>query len=188
MLFLFDIGLPMIIPSMYFMVIALIPIVLLESYYAARNLRIRFSRTVGSFTFGNVVSTLVGIPITWMLLFGIQIVTGGTSAWDTRTVFGKLFAVTVQAPWLMPFSPEEFWMGYAAAMFLLIPFFFATWFIEYVMTRNKLAIEVVEANDAIDLPSAERRVWKAVRNANLLSYGLIALLLVVSFVMTAKRY
>ena len=186
MILLFDIGLPMIMPSMYFMAIALIPIVLLEGYYAARKLRIRFSKTVGRFAWANLISTLVGIPLTWMLLFGIQLASGGDRGADTRAFWGKVYAVTVQAPWVLPYSEEEFfWYFHAAALFLLIPFFFATWLIEYTVTRNKLASEI--ANDTSDLPRAEHLVWKTVRNANLLSYGLIAILLVLSLIITAGR-
>lgn len=117
----------MIMPTMYFMLPALIPTVLLESLYLAKRLRVRFSRTAGSVTLGNIVSTIVGIPLTWGLLFLIQIVTGGTSSFQAQGFAGKVLSVTLQAPWLLPFDPEDFWIFHAAALFLLVPFFFATW-------------------------------------------------------------
>lgn len=85
----------------------------------------------------------------------------------------------------MPFGENESWMFPAAALFLLVPFFFATWLVEYVVMRNKLAIEIVESrSDSIELKDAEAMVFRGVRNANLLTYGLIALLLVTGLVFT----
>ncbi len=168
----------MIMPTMYFMVGALIPIVLIESWYVSKVLRIRFSSTIGRLAIANIVSTLVGLPLTWVLLFGIQVVTGGL-AYGTGGYTEKILTVTLQAPWLPPFGPEESWMFHSAALFLLIPFFFATYFIEYVVVRDKLATEA--AGD--DIGAAEQRVLRAVRNANLLSYGLIAVLLVGSLIL-----
>ena len=53
------------------------------------------------------------------------------------------------------------------------------------MMRDKLAIEVVQSRDgAIELKEAERTVFRGVRGANLLSYGLIALLVGISLVIT----
>ena len=106
----------------------------------------------------------------------------------TLELSGERCTVTVQAPWVLPYSEEEFfWYFHAAALFLLIPFFFATWLIEYWVTRNKFAIEVVDSHESIDLRPAENLVWKAVRNANILSYGLIAILLVANLAMTETR-
>jgi hypothetical protein len=54
---------------------------------------------------------------------------------DIGTVAGKVFAVTVRAPWLIPYESQLCWMVPAAALFLLVPFFFASWLIEYWVTR-----------------------------------------------------
>lgn len=182
---LFDMGLPMIMPTMYFMVLALVPIILIEAFYVSRVLAIRFKSALGSAAFGNIVSTIVGIPLTWFLLFIIQVISGGTSTFNVGTFARRVLEVTVQAPWILPFSREEFWVFHLAALFLLVPFFFATCLIEYVVMRNKLAIEVVDAGISADIPTAERMVFKAVRNANLISYALIALLLLVSLIFLA---
>ena len=185
MILLLNMGVPMIMPTMFFMVLALIPIVLIESWYVSRALGIRFSGTVSRMGMANVVSTLVGLPFTWLLLFIVQIITGGLSSYGVNGVAGKILAVTLQAPWLLPFEPEEFWMFHSAALFLLIPFFFATWFIEYVIVRNKLSAEVVEPEHTTDDLAAQQMVFKAVGSANLLSYGLIAILLVGSLIWLA---
>lgn len=175
-------GVPMIIPTIYFMVLALIPIILIESFYIARRLRLSYRKTIVSVMVANLVSTVVGLPFTWGLLFLVQIITGGTSTYRVSEPFRRILEVTLQAPWLLPFEPAEFWVFHSAALFLLIPFFFATWLIEYVVMKNKLIVEITEGDPEIDLASAERKISPAIRNANLISYGIIALLLVMSLV------
>jgi hypothetical protein len=184
MILLFDMGLPMIMPTMYFMVAGLIPIVLVEALYLSKSISVRFTRIVGSVAFANIVSTLVGLPLTWLVLFLIQIVTGGTSSYGVTGIPGKVLSVTLQAPWLLPFGPEEFWVFHAAALFLLIPFFIATWLLEYVLVRNKLAIAIMETSGTSDVAAAEKSVFRGMRNANLISYGMIAILLIISLIMS----
>lgn len=184
MTILFNMGLPMIVPAMYFMVIALIPIVFIEAIYLARRLTIPLRHTIGSAAFGNLLSTVVGIPAAWFILLVVQFVTGGASGYGVTGFWRKLFSFTLQAPWLLPFGEDGAWIFPAAALFLLVPFFFATWLVEYVMMRNKLAIEIVERREGIGLKGAERLVFRGVRNANLLTYGLIGLLLSLSLVVS----
>ena len=184
MIFLFNMGLPMIMPTMYFMVLALIPIVLLETWYVSKALDIRFRKAVVSIAGANVVSTLVGLPLTWLLLHLIQI-SAGEASYGVGGLAGMILSVTLQAPWLPPFGAEEFWMFHSAALFLLIPYFLATWLIEYVFVRDRLAIGL-ESKSPGEV-SAKRTIFLAVRNANLLSYGLIAILLVGSLIWLAMR-
>ncbi len=177
--FLFNAGLPMIVPVMFFMAIGLIPIVLIEGALLAARLKVRFRDLIGSVVFGNIVSTIVGIPVTWFVLLMVQFVTGGASGYAVGGFWQKLVSFTLQAPWLLP--SDESWLFSAAALFLLIPFFFASWLIEYVMMRDRLAAEVATRHgDSIELNTTERAVFRGVRDANLLSYGLFALLLSVS--------
>ncbi len=185
MVLLFNMGVPMIMPTMFFMVLALVPIVLIETFYLARRLGISFSSAVGSVAYANVISTIVGLPFTWFVLFLIQIVTGGTSRYDLESFSGKVIFVTLQAPWLPPLDHAEFWVFHGAALFLLIPFFFATWLIEYLVMTTKLVRKIVETHPTIEFSAAGKMLSQAVRNANLLSYGLIAMLLILSLILSA---
>jgi hypothetical protein len=183
MVFLLNMGVPMIMPTMFFMVVALIPIIAMETLYITRRLGIPLRGAVFPVLYANIASTFVGIPLTWGLLFVIQMIMGGTLASGGNGWTGKILEVTLQAPWLMPFPPEHFWVFHSAALFLLIPFFFATWLIEHLVARGTLAAAVCEAQ-MVDWAAAEKKIAPAVRNANLLSYGFIALLLIVSLVVT----
>jgi len=183
MTLLFNMGLPMIVPAMVFMIIGLVPIIFIEAIYLSKRLKIVFREIIGSVIFANVISTIAGIPATWLILFIVQLITGGTSSYGVNGFLGKLLSVTLQAPWLLPFGENEAWIFYIAALFLLIPFFFSTWLVEYVVMRDKLAGGVVNVeNGVIDLKDAEKLVFKGTRNANLLTYGCLAFLLSVGLI------
>ena len=108
----------------------------------------------------NVATTVVGIPLAWLALVVVQLATGGGSAYGLETYLHKFLAVTWQAPWLVY---TDNWMFPAATLTLLVPFFFVSWWIEY---------EIVKRTVVSFHPSG---LSSAVRNANLVSYGLLAL-------------
>ena len=189
--FLLNMGVPMIFPALYLMIAALLPIVFLEGYFFASKLRIDLWRTLRWTALANLISTVVGIPFTWFILFVFQMITGGTSSYNASPFLEKLLSVTIQAPWLLPIERQGSWTIYAAGLFLLIPFFFASWMIEYFALRNKLAAEVyavreqqAQTNDSDQdfaqpqIDDFEGEVKRRVRDANLLSYSLLASFLI----------
>lgn len=112
------------------MVMSLIPIVLVETVVLARALKTRAALLAKSTAIANVVSTIIGIPLTWVALVILELVTDGGSAYGLTTPLQKFLAVTWQAPWLIPYERELYWMIPAASLALLVPFFFASYFIE----------------------------------------------------------
>jgi hypothetical protein len=89
--------------------------------------------------------------------------TGGGSAHGIATPAEKLLAVTWQAPWLMPYEGELYWMMPTASLVLLAPFFFASYVIEaHVISRYECQYPIT-------------RLRPAVFRANLLSYVLLAI-------------
>jgi len=125
-----DAGVPMLFVTFPAMVVALIPVVLLETVVLARTLKTRAAPLAKSAAIANVVSTIVGIPLTWVALVILELVTDGGSAYGLTTPLQKFLAVTWQAPWLIPYERELYWMVPAASLVLLVPFFFASYFIE----------------------------------------------------------
>lgn len=170
-----DIGVPMIFLAIPVMVIALLPIISLEAFALCRSLSLPFNQALRVATFANLASTLVGIPITWLLLVAVQLVTGGGAAYGLKTPLTKFLSVTWQAPWLIPYESDLHWMIPAAGLFLLIPFFFASWYVEYLVAKRIL--KRVDPNDT----------WRGVRNANIISYGLLAVYLVTVLVTARPR-
>jgi hypothetical protein len=113
----------------------------------------------------NLVSTLVGIPVTWGILVFLQLITGAGAGWGLETPLQKVLAVTVQSPWLIPYEGDLDWMVPAAAAVLCVPFFFMSVWCENVVARG-----LVEK-------SLRPNVWQWAWLANSLSYGLILLFL-----------
>ena len=193
---LFNMGVPMIFPTMLLMIVGLLPIVFLEAYLISSGLGIGLRKSLKSVALANLVSTLFGIPITWFLLFIIQIISGGPSVIDISSFWGKLFAFTLQAPWLPPYGNADRWVFLAASLFLLIPFFFASWFVEYIVMKNTLSMDVYSARNEhpksrntsdglkdIEIDSFEGEVMRQVRNANLASYAVLGTFLIALFLL-----
>lgn len=158
-----NVGVPMIGIIYPGMGILLVPVVVLEVVVLRRRLSQPLRRTTLTVTVSNLVSTVVGIPLTWIALFGLQAVTGGgTTGPSFETLAGKVLAVTWQAPWMMPYESDLYWMIPVAALVLLVPFFFASWLIEYSVSRLFMR----------DIEHGSLR--NAVLVANLVSYALLA--------------
>jgi hypothetical protein len=169
-----DSGVPMIFVTLPLMIAALIPIVAIETIVLARAMRVRFWPTAGWAALSNVVSTLLGIPLTWGVLVGIQLITGGGYAYDRMNTFrGRVLAVTWQAPWLIPYESELHWMLPAATLVLLVPFFFASYGSEYLVNRRFLAT------------NTEVTVNRATFLANLASYVALVIFVVGWWVFSA---
>lgn len=158
-----NIGVPMIAVVYPGMGLLLIPIMVLEALIIQRRLGIERRRAFLTSISSNALSTIVGVPLTWIALFSLQALVGGGSPGPSiQTLAGKLFAVTVQAPWMMPEEAELYWMVPTATLVLLVPFLFMSWLVEYQL--SKLFIR-----DG-DRPTLRR----AVLIANLWSYALLA--------------
>jgi hypothetical protein len=159
-----DAGVPMIFITLPGMLAALLPIIVVETLVLARRLALPSRTVVKAAAASNAASTLVGIPVAWLVLVVLQMVTGGGGAYGISTPIKKLLAVTWQAPWLIPYESDLDWMIPAATGFLLVPFFLASWSIELRVNRWML-------------PDAERsRLRAATWDANLVSYVLLAVI------------
>jgi glycopeptide antibiotics resistance protein len=142
--------------------LSLLPIIVIEAVYLGRRLELSTADAVKTSTIANLVSTLVGIPLTWFLLVLVQMFAGGGGAYGINTTAGKILAVTLQAAWLIPYESDMSWMIPVAGLVLLIPFFFASWWSEYLVSRKILH----------KLPA--QTLKREVRNANILTYALLA--------------
>jgi hypothetical protein len=158
-------GVPMIAIVYPGMGIALLPVIILEVMVLRRLLDTAPGRTAVTVTVSNLVSTVLGVPLTWVALVLLQALTGGGGAGPSfDTLLGKILAVTWQAPWMMPYEADMYWMMPVAALVLLVPFFFVSWLIEYHVSRL-----ILRTIDRVELR-------RAVLKANLVSYALLAAL------------
>lgn len=158
-----NVGVPMIGIMYPGMGLLLIPIIVLEALILERRLGIERRRAFLTTASSNALSTVIGVPLTWIALVLLQALVGaGSPGPSIQTLLGKLFAVTVQAPWMMPDEPNMYWMVPVAALVLLVPFFFMSWFVEYQLSKL-----FIRDGDRPALRSA-------VLIANLWSYALLA--------------
>lgn len=143
--------------------ISILPIVLIESYYLSKSLALKLSEAIKIASLSNLYSTIIGIPLTWIILVFVQMITGGGKAYGLDSVVGKIISVTWQSPWLIPYESDLNWMIPIAGAVLLIPFFFVSWWAEYTVTK------------IYTKSHPNQKVLLKVRNANLITYGLLVL-------------
>jgi hypothetical protein len=158
-----NIGVPMVCESVPLMLLALLPIALVEAIVFRIILEMDFRQAWHGAWRANLWSTLVGIPAAWFMLVVIQMALGGGRAWGMDTPQQRLTAVTLQAAWLIPYSGHLRWMIPAASLVLLTPFWLASVIVEYRFLRDDWAKRY-----------SPRRLFGAVVLANLLSYALLA--------------
>lgn len=165
-----DAGVPMLALIWPAAWILFLPIVA-EAWMARRIVGLTVKRSLLASAGANAVSTLVGIPLVWGLLVVIELtVSKGGQALGLDTFWHRAYAVTVQAAWLIPYESELHWMVPLAAIVLLVPFFFASVFIEQMVFRRFCRPS----------PDLARR-WSWMANAAsyaLILTGLVAMLIV----------
>ena len=159
-----DIGLPLIAVFLPPMWLALIPIFVVEAAVIGRLLATPFRRTIVPASVGNLVSTLAGIPLMWLLLATTELVCCG-EAKGLATPGAKIYAVTIQAPWLIPYERDFHWMIPVALLVFAIPCYALSVLIEAPF--NVIAFKTIP----------KKLVWRATAAANLASYVCLALLL-----------
>ncbi len=165
-----DAGVPMLALLWPASWMAFIPVVIIEAWIAKRILGLMWKPALFRTGLANAASTLIGIPLTWGALLLIELgISGGGKAFGIGTLPKKLFAVIVQAPWLIPYEENLDWMVPAAAIVLLVPFFFASVFIERWAFDRKRQLEK---------PLVRLWSWKA----NLVTYGIMELLLLCTLI------
>lgn len=144
--------------------LAFVPIVLLEAWVLARLLNLSFGRTVTPAFLSNLASTLVGVPLVWFVLAVLEGICCG-EARGLTDFSTRLYAVTVQAPWLIPYGQDLRWMLPCALSVLAVPCFAASVMVETPVNGYLLRF-------------ADRRsLWRATAAANACSYILLGLLI-----------
>jgi hypothetical protein len=157
-----DVGIPMIFVTLPLMVCALVPVILVETWVARPPLKISYGRSIWVVAVANVVSTLVGIPAAWAAMYGLELLTfiAGERFWRNahNGPVLRVAEVVLGSAWLG--DTGLLWAVPLAATILLIPSFFASWYIEAFIVDKMVEPE-----------------WPIVRSAmfkaNLASYGLL---------------
>jgi hypothetical protein len=152
-----NVMIPVIIAGWFGMFLALVPIIVIE-WVVLTRIGAHIWGSLLAVSVANLGSTLVGIPLAIMLEI---VVLAGTPLyrehWDPKDTWFR--------EWMLP----------AGGVLLLIPFFLMSWWIE-----APIAAWILD-----DLPT--QFVNSAVRDANLVTYGLLATLLGAVLVMAIRK-
>jgi hypothetical protein len=131
-----DAGVPMIFFQLPAMLCGLLPVILAEFFVARKMLIVPPTSAFKGVAVANLISTIIGFPLLWILLVVVELCVGGGGAHGLQTIWGRVYAVTVQAPWLIPYESDLKWMIPLAALYLLVPAFFVSVYLERWIYRK----------------------------------------------------
>jgi hypothetical protein len=164
-----DIGIPMIALTLPTMLILLLPIVVIEAFLCKKWLGLTTWEAMKSNAVANLVSTLLGIPLAWGVMLAVEfagaLAMRGAAMENTKSpIAGAVFFI-LSAAWV---GDEGAWVIPGAVLVLLIPFFFASYWLEYLVINHMLGMPEGDPSNR-----TSRRIRRAVRNANLVTYGIM---------------
>jgi hypothetical protein len=178
LLVLADAGIPMIFVTWPAMVIALVPVIALEALLIRKRVPYEPWPIVRATAAANLVSTILGIPLTWLALVAFEMVVSlalslkpGIHNWHGPVA--RAIGFVFSAAWLPPFGITRSSIP-LAALVLLVPFYFVSVWSERLVMKRMLRVTTEEV--APEGGVSKTQLWRAVRDANLLSYGFLVTL------------
>jgi hypothetical protein len=166
-LLLADAGLPMVAVYLPVAWLALLPIIFIEAGYGVWRLKLPFGRALLAQAAGNCVSTLIGIPITWLILAIIEWLVLGRAAGAVPDQVLSVLSPVIGAAWLGPGAEKAPWIIVVATAVLTAVFYLMS-----VATEGPIVGKFFP-----DVPRKMIRGWTVQANAitYLLLVALIAL-------------
>ena len=160
-----------------FMVVALIPVILIEAVVIWRRESISFKRSLGGSAAANAVSTLAGVPLSWGLMFLVLMASSLIDAnfsLDMNSPAIMIAYVILNAAWLAPLEQHLSWMAPMALAILMIPSYFMSVWIEYLVCKWIWK--------DVDTES----LWTTMRTMNGVTYAILILVCIVLMLMNFK--
>jgi hypothetical protein len=158
-----NVGVPMLVLLWPAHWLAWLPMTLLQVELGHRRLQLSRATALRIASTAKLVSTMLGVPLTWAVMFGVQLAVGAGWAALGAPDWRVLRAITwpLQSAWLAP--TESAWDVYLAFAVLAVPCCLVSLTLESLITRRML-------------PAREPHTVQAwIRSANLLSYLLLLL-------------
>jgi hypothetical protein len=164
--FLADAGIPMIFVQWPLMLCALVPVIVVEAEVTRRQLRLPYRKAFAGAAKANVLSTLAGVPVAWLIMLAVEFATmfplaAAAQKWHWRLdspVFYIFYVLGIA--WIGPVGTSGWPIALAAALLLVPTFFVSLWLERPVYRRSHTEINVA---------AVDRSVWFA----NLCSYALL---------------
>jgi hypothetical protein len=184
-----DAGIPMLPIAYPVVLLFLLPVIAIEAFYLCLRLRLRWWPTVKEVSIVNAVTLVLGYPLAWGIMFGVQLLLdsahGGVSRLGieraANPVLGVLGILGPAWAWLYPTDLK--WPIVVAFVILLAPSFLLSGFVESLVIRHygMLVFASESATDPTRLsPGGEdrtlvaRHIGRAVWLANVWSYLFLA--------------
>jgi hypothetical protein len=166
-----DAGIPMIFLTFPAMVMLLIPVIVIEGLLCKKWLGLTTWQAMKSNAVSNLASTLIGVPLAWAIMFALELGSMGVLAKSQaiekwQSPIANVFFFFLSSAWLGPVEGKSAWLIPAATLVLLVPFFLASYGLEYLVLRFMVGMPEGGPPNL-----AYPRVRNSVRNANLITYG-----------------
>ena len=163
-------GVPMLFVQMPAMVAALVPIITIEALFVRPRLAISYGEAFAGASVANIVSTIFGIPVAWLILvvpemlFESRIYKFADRLHEFSSPLSMTFQMLTTFPWLDPDETRLYWTVPVASALLLVPSYFASIWLERPICRR--VWRHVDSSTT----------WRAVTHANQLSYAALFVL------------
>jgi hypothetical protein len=157
------------------MILSLIPIILIESWAFRHFINVLFWRSLKVMSLANLASTLLSIPIVFIILLGLAILIAFLLAMlhinlNSSSFLSKIFSVTFGIATLEPEQFSSYWIVPITVLVSLIQCFFASWFLKYTVAKQMMK------------GFEKSLIRDATLRANLISYSfLVVFVLIISF-------
>jgi hypothetical protein len=173
-----DAGLPLLVFLEPLFVFLLLPVIFIEAYRIRVQLKSKWTETLKAVTLSNLGSTLIGIPLAWALLVGVELVLMLFTSFFFNPSFQTSTYISLLAPaWLVPLTTwgiKEKLMTLWSISYLLVYFYFVSSWIE-----TKINGRVLKGHE-------KNLVKRATWNANRYSYGFLFFILMIYFLWSSK--
>ena len=166
-----DAGIPMIFLTFPAMVTLLIPVVVIEGLLCKKWLGLSTWQAMKSNAVSNLASTIVGVPLAWAIMLAAEFGTMGVvdksqAIQKWHSPIANVIFFFFSSAWIAPVEGKNAWLIPAATLVLLVPFFFASYALEYLVMRFMVGMPEGGPPNL-----AYPHVRTSVRNANLITYG-----------------
>lgn len=136
-----DAGLPMISLTFPAMLIRLIPVIVVEGLLCKKWLGLTTWEAMKANAMSNLASTIFGVPVAWAIMLAVEFIAFGTidrngAMQNWRSPLAQVIGPFLGSAWIGPPSEKNVWIVAAATLVLLVPFFLASYGIEYLVLRH----------------------------------------------------
>jgi hypothetical protein len=149
------------------LLLLLIPVIVAEGVLCKKWLGLSTWEAMKSNALSNLASTIVGVPLAWAIMFGVELAAFGIvdrsdAIRNWHRPIAKVIWFFLASAWIGPPRAANVSLIPSAILALLIAFFLVSYLIEYFVVRF-----MVGASEG------DLKVRVAVRNANLVTYGVM---------------